>query len=466
MKRNWKRICFSAPFLSLVSLATTAVGAEKAKTAESFVESIGVCTHWTYSDTPYGFAYEKVRAKLVELGIRHVRDGLNPRIPELAKQGIRTMIVAEPEFGTPEQIRDKVKAINAQLFAIDAVEGPNEPDLFWMSNKKSYKGQGYEGGEASIINAVIAYQKDLYSAFKSDPATARITLVGSALGKTYEPGKNPFPKGALAKFVDWGNFHPYPGGNPFSIPFGYGTIEKYYWDGTQPSGNLDEFPYAFQTYQPTFAPKPMASSETGYSTDLNGTSEAAHAKYIPRLFAEYFRLGIQRTYSYELVDEFEDKLGTNREAHFGLLRRDVTPKPAYTALKNLIALLNDKGATPQFRPSSLDYKLDVRPAPGYDRTQFVHHLLLQKSDGDFYLVVWHEIANEDKSVQPRRQITPPDMPATLTLTTPIRSAVFYQPNDSAKPLRTVVNPQKLELKIPDRLLILKLTPETAKGGTP
>ena len=448
--------CITAGLLTL-SVAT-AWSAEQAKSTDSFLDSMGVCTHWTYSDTPYGFAYDKVRDKLSELGIRHVRDGLNPRIPDLAKRGIRTMIVAEPELGTPEQIRDKVKALNAQTLAVDAVEGPNEPDLFWISGKKSYQGQGHQGGDSGVINAVVAFQKDLYSAFKGDPATAKITLVGSALGKTYEPNKNPFGKGAIANFVDWGNFHPYPGGNPFSIPYRYGTIEKYYWDGTQPSGNLDEFPYAFQTYRPTFAPKPMAASETGYSTDTNGTSEAAHAKYLPRLFAEYFRLGVMRTYSYEFVDEFEDKNGSNREAHFGLLRRDLTPKPAYAALKNLIALLKDKGASGVFRPGTLDYQLDVRPAVGYDRVQFVHHLLLQKSDRDFYLIVWHEIANEDKSVQPRRQILPPSMPATLTLTTRIRSAALYLPNDSAEPVRTLANPQKIEMQVPDKLLILRLIP--------
>ncbi len=59
---------------------------------------------------------------------------------------------------------------------------------------------------------------------------------------------------------------------------------------------MDEFPFAFDIYAPPFAPKPMAT-ETGYSTFFDGPSEAAHAKYLPRLFCEYFRKGVQRTFS-------------------------------------------------------------------------------------------------------------------------------------------------------------------------
>ena len=90
-------------------------------------------------------------------------------------------------------------------------------------------------------------------------------------------------------------------------------------------------------------------------------SEAAHAKYMPRLFCEYFRKGIARAYSYEFIDEFEDKALTNREAHFGLLRRDGTPKPAYTAVKNLIAVLQEKGVPTGFKPDVLNYRLQISP---------------------------------------------------------------------------------------------------------
>lgn len=307
----------------------------------------------------------------------------------------------------------------------------------------------------------MLFQKDLYAAMKGDPATAKLTVIGPSLGKTYDPGggsPNPLANGSLTDSVDWGNFHPYPGGNPFSFPYPYGTLAKYYWFGTFPSANLEEFPYAFNTYRPPFAPKPMCATETGYSTFNDGTSETVHAKYMPRLFAEYFRLGIQRAYSYEFIDEFNDPAGTNHEAHFGLLRRDLTPKPAYTALQNLIRLLSDPKGKPGFRPGSLDFQLEVKPAGEYNKTQFVHHLLLQKSDGDYYLLLWHEISNEDASAHPHRQITPPPMPVTVTLNSRIDKATLYVPNDSTAPTQTWNHPKALSLEIPDRLVVVRLSP--------
>ncbi|MCW3094683.1 MAG: hypothetical protein JWL77_301 [Chthonomonadaceae bacterium] len=373
----------------------------------------------------------------------------------MAQLGVKSTVVAEPDANSPAELRDKIKAVNRKLQAVDAVEGPNEPDLFWVKNKKTYQGQRFPEG-------VVHFQKDLYAALKSDPATAKLTVIGPALGKTYDPGggsPNPFTSGLLADSVDWGNFHPYPGGNPFSVPFPYGTLTKYYWFGTFPSADLDEFPYALHTYSPPFTPKPMCATETGYSTFSDGQSEVIHAKYMPRLFAEYFRLGIQRAYSYEFIDEFADAAGANREAHFGLLRRDLTPKPAYTAIRNLIHLLDDSKGKKGFQPGKLDFRIDVQPSGEYTKTQFVHHLLLQKSDGDFYLLLWHEISDEDGSAHPHRQITPPDMPVTVTVTTPLKSATLYVPNDSMDAAQAWQNhPSTFSLKVPDRLVILRLSP--------
>ena len=64
---------------------------------------------------------------------------------------------------------------------------------------------------------------------------------------------------------------------------------------------------------------------------------------------EHFLRGEKRTYTYELIDEFDDPGKTNAEANFGLLRRDWTPKPAFAAMKNLLGLLSDPG--PAFTPA-------------------------------------------------------------------------------------------------------------------
>lgn len=133
----------------LMSAPGTAWAAqEQARSADSFVESIGVCTHWTYPDTPYGFAYADVKQKLLDSGIRHIRDGFGPRLVELGKAGIRVAVVADMdnnEDGGPatlQRILGRIKEVNAQGGAIDAIEGPNEPDFFWASFKKLSRAGG------------------------------------------------------------------------------------------------------------------------------------------------------------------------------------------------------------------------------------------------------------------------------------------------------------------------------------
>ena len=241
-------------------------------------------------------------------------------------------------------------------------------------------------------------------------------------------------------------------------------------DADDPNGGNGAL--AFLSYAPPFAPRPMAATETGYPTHKSGTSETAQGKYGPRLFCEYFAHGVKRTFWYEFVDEdeFPDPGGDNPECHYGMIRRDLSPKHAYTALKSLLTLLADPSAKPGFRPGTLSYTLDVRPVRGYkeplsgivsdyDRTQYVHHLLLQKGDGGFYLLLWHEIADEDADARPHRQIQPPALPAVLTLPPSVARATVYTYDDTGllRPAPGVLAPGgKLSLTVSDRVMVIAL----------
>ncbi len=480
-QRNTPKHLQAALGLTLLLALAGHAAPEQARPADGFVDSVGVNAHWNYPDTPYGARYAEVKRLLVASGIRHVRGDFN-RARDLAQSGITTMVSVGPghnedgDIHTVQKIRDQVKAANAGgVNAVDWVEGPNEPDLFWQKTPNedkygygavTYRGQGYAGGDKAIIQGVIAFQKDLYTTFKADPATAGLKIIGPALGKTYGYDvKSPFGPGTLTDFVDYGNFHPYPGGNPFSDRAGYDTLGWYIGHGTQPSANMDEFPYAFDIYAPPFAAKPMACSETGYSTYTGGQTEAVQAKYIPRLFCEYFLHGIVRTYLYEFVDAFDNK--ADRDSNFGLLRHDLTPKPSYTAVKNLLSLLSDKGAG-HFQARTLDYALTVRPVMdykelgsgqvvNYDRTRYVHHLLLQKRDGDFYLLLWHEVSDEDGGFTPHRVVTPPALPTTVALPPSIRAATVYVPNAGMAGTAAPIRGGQLTLNVPDEVMMVRLT---------
>lgn len=206
--------------------------------------------------------------------------------------------------------------------------------------------------------------------------------------------------------------------------------------------------------------KPLVATETGYHTAVNmpvgqaqpGVSEAAMAKYVPRLFMEYFNAGVPHTFGYELLDEWPDPQKDESEKNFGLLRNDYSYKPAATALKNTISLLRDPGA--EFTPGALDYTIT-----GGNRD--LHHSLLQKSNGDFFLALWQEVSSYDASN--RRDIAIADQPITLTLNTPISGAATYLPNDSLLPTASYGALIQLDLEVPDRLLLVRLTPVPEPG---
>ncbi|HWI56936.1 MAG TPA: hypothetical protein VNZ22_06905, partial [Bacillota bacterium] len=217
--------------------------------------------------------------------------------------------------------------------------------------------------------------------------------------------------------------------------------------------------------QPPFGSKPMCATETGYFTGTakGAVSEAVQAKYVPRLFCEYFGKGIRRTFHYELVDLWPSQ--DNDQHTRGLLHNDLTPKPAFTALKHLITLLKDEG--PQFQPGSLDYTLRVTPPTGYNRTQYVRHLLFQKRDGTFWLALYHEIANSSNHTAdgkelpgPTRSLTHPDMPVTISFGpgVSLAKAETFLPQASTAVVKTIEKPNELQLEVPDHVLLVKLTP--------
>ena len=338
---------------------------------------------------------------------------------------------------------------------IDAVEGPNEGDLFWPMKGYSYRGKRFPEG-------VMDYQHALYRAMRSRPGIADVLVIGPSLGRTYDPGAglpNPFSAGSMADAVDCGNFHPYPfGGNSFSPRFSYGTIKNYYWNGNFPSANLDEFPYNKLVYAPPFHPKPMAATETGYFTGRDGISEAVHARYVPRLFAEYARLGVRRTYLYELADEAAPHTNGTKEAHFGLLRADATPKPAFTALCSLLRLI---GRDAHADVDAVRPELTIMPQmpAGYDRTGFVHSLLLQSGRGRYLLLLWHEVASADTSATPPREIAVPVGSVTVGLPLSLRARSWYAYDPAWELRQHIIDVPSDHIEVPlrDEVVVIAIT---------
>jgi hypothetical protein len=194
--------------------------------------------------------------------------------------------------------------------------------------------------------------------------------------------------------------------------------------------------------------KHIQSTEGGYHNYIpsGGISEEAEGKYIIRMFAEFFRRGIARTYKYQLVDE--DKIG--KEGVFGLLHLNISEKATFRAVKNLITILNDKGSS--FIPDSLNYVLN-------GSLNNTRQILFQKRNSDFYLMVWLEVPSWD--INTHIDLYPPSQQVVLTLQNnkKISSATLYAFNNSADVNTSIlpINNNQITFNVTDKISIIKLS---------
>lgn len=438
-------------------------GAEPAKRSESFVDSMCVGVHWDYNDTVYGQHYDKVRDKLAELGFRHVRSGgsstdVIDKMKELAALGIKSTFVLDPSLGTkPDStywgnppnypIKDFVKDINdpsengVGTDVIDAVEMHNEIDITY-GDKRWYPDDSTPlsndpDSSRYWVKYIRVATRDTHAALESDPVTAGIPLYGPSL--TSEQAYTIV--GDLSASIDYSNVHWYLAGrHPETSGWGdngYGSHPYHVYHLARRQSPSD----------------PVVATEGGYSNAVNqnftNTSEEVTARYLPRLFLHSFNGGFERFCAYELVDEWPNPEKDDNEKNFGLLRNDLSEKPAYVALKNLTDLLKDPGSS--FTTGSLDYSLS-------GETTDVHRTLLHKRDGRFYVVLW--VGKPSYDPTNGEPIEVPSQRVTLTLNQPIEKASTYLPNESASPTAHYDAPAHLTLDVPDHPLVVELSPSS------
>ena len=325
--------------------------------ADSVVDAYGVGIHTNFLDTPYRDA-DAVAAAVKDLGVRHVRDDLYLDAPR-QYAAIRTVAAAGARFdlilGRPDGAAtpaDYVATV-ARLApgAVESIEGVNEWDL--------------KGGDGWVPE-MVGWQRGIWEAARANPATADLPVLSPALAFRW----NYAAVDDLSPWSDFANAHMYPGGH-------------------RPTTEIARI---LQALLGTVPGRPVVTTEAGYHNAVNARSshpavpEDVAGAYLPRLLLEHVALGDHRMYSYELIDSFDDPGLTNPEAHFGLLRHDLSPKPAYVAMKRLLHRLADPG--PSFDPGSLAFRVDGLPADG--RT-----LLTQKRNGRFVLLLWRDVTLYD-----------------------------------------------------------------------
>jgi hypothetical protein len=388
-----------------------------ARQADSIADAYGVCIHLPHLDTPY-LDELRVADAITNLGARHVRDDLyldNPRqyagIAALYARGIDfNLVMGRPDRpGTP--LAYALAAAALPPGAIASLEGVNEWDLFGR-------------GRANWVDEVVTWQKDLYAAANTVPTLANLPVLSPSMA--FRQNYQHLPD--LSPWADVANAHMYPGG---------------YKPGTE----IDNITAALRK---VVATEPIVTTETGYhnatatTSGHNPVSERAGGFYAPRLLLEHIRRGHARTFSYELIDQFNDTQRTNPEANFGLLRRDWSPKPAYTATQRLLRLVADPGGA--FTPKPLSLAASGWPADG-------RYVLTQKRNGSYVLLIWRDVSVWD--VAARKDVSVPA--ASITYTFPRRyKMVVDSINGSTRP--TVKTGTSLKLSVGGGVFAITLTP--------
>ncbi len=428
---------------------------EQARSADALVESMAICTHFRYNNIYDQPNWPALKAKLADLGIRYVRDGASANEGHVldyykslhTDHGIKTIMSVTNKAGIQLVLPSQVPGMitnNNRLASIEAVEGPNEVDLFDID---------YTG--ADRWQRTRNYMIDLKAALSGNPATAGIPIIAPAMANADADRNfnNDWRIAPIGDYVDYANIHYYTSGN---YPG---------WGGYLDAWKYNRADKAFGS-GPT---KPYYATEGGFSTalgDHRGVSETAQATYVLRMFAEHFKEGIFRTALYELMDEGPSN--NNYEHKLGIVRDNFSNKPAFTALKNFISLLQEPGSSiaarrsagQSFLPGKLDYA-----AVGTPTTANVDRLLLQKSDGSFHLLLWQRTSSFNLSS--KTDINVPAVNLTFRVGTPLSSATRYTFNDNGSMATHSVTLSNGQFTVPvtDRITVVRLVPSGSALGT-
>ena len=394
---------------------------ERARAAGRFTDSIGINVHLSYRTTGYGDT-RRVTALLEQLGVRHLRDGVTLGQTDvcrddraLAADGFRFTYITQAN-PTLAQLTSWASCVGR---ATEAFEGLNEYDI------------SHPSSDANWAATVRSSQQELYRSVKGTPELAAFAVVGPSL--TSEAAFRTV--GDLSPDLDAGNMHDY-----------FSTHEPE--TGGWGLGGYGSIAYNIRIARVVDPAKPIESTETGYGTDRaeRTVDDVAQATYLPRLLLQQFADGVPRTFSYELLDEGGAPFG-----HYGIVDGDLSPKPAYTALASLIAVLRD--TTDAFSTGTLRYTID-------GASDDVHHVLLQKRDGRYALALWIAASSYDPATRQSRDVPPEAI--TLQIAAPLRSAAVYAYGSDWRLHRTPLSTTApLHVTIGDRVTLVELVPAHA-----
>lgn len=392
----------------------------EALSSQDFANRIGVNTHIHYTDGGYADVPKTIDA-LRYLGVRNLRDSVpDPSLPggggynfdKFADQGFKFDFVVSPSLPLSKTLSLLETFARAHPHAIAAVEGPNEVNNWPVS----YKGE-------TGSKAAVDYQADLYAAIKDNPLLSALPVYNltswpELIGKS-----------------DVYNAHSYPP------------------KGEQPEDHVKNVVRQLHKLDHL---KSAVITEVGYYTlpgkgTWGGVDDATQAKLSLNLILDSIGMGISRVYLYQLLDAYPDPSNNEMEKHFGLFDIDYRPKPAASAIHNLLQTVaaNDpatpgaKRATPSLTVSAGDLN--------------VKRLLLDGDQKVSTLILWDE-----RKIWDSEKNAPLPVPAsevTVDSDAEIAKIDVIDPIKATEPVQTVRKARSVKVQLEGYPVLIKLQRE-------
>lgn len=430
---------------------TAAVGGDptgvQAKAADSVCERTGIVTHvdGSYYDAIWASHVLPAIQELAGVGLRHVRSGLNDP--------------ADNTFYTRhEQIRDaglkwQIAMRKWQPATIDSWL-PQVVTRLGSTAFSGFEGTNEQGGTTFVdadADTAFINQQGLWNTVRNTiglTASTHYVAGPSMLARDnvqrdlllYDGGDPALPRD-WASYLDMGTQHLYPDGNP----------------PLQGAYNNEAFRH------PYVAGFPWITSETGYhnANITGGLGHTEEAIYRVRMHFDWYDYqwgtdDMKRFYHYEILNK--GSLLTSRGDNWGLMSSADANGftagekfPAYWSVHNTLALFNDPTAV---TPGLLDYSVTPTTTPTGD-TGPIRHLLYQKSDGTFLLVIYRQVKVWDKSTSTAITVSPINV--TVTLNQSSRAMSDYIPRLSTAAQSTAVAATSHTISVDGDVHVLALT---------
>ena len=323
------------------------MAAQLAIHAYTFIDTIGVNTHIDFAR--YGYQnLAVVEASINYLGLKNLRDSAQTatdaqtwlQVAQATGAKFDDYIAETSPAGMSYDLSFAKQL--AQEGLLNYLEGGNEED------------DAYPAALGNTLAITAQFQQQVYATGHA----LGLPVINMSFGAGWTAANNwqghYGDVGDLCDYADYANAHTYP-------LVGQGTD----WT-TQRLNGLARL---------AAASRPVITTEIGWN-ESQSFGQDNIAKLAIQAVLDGMKNGNVKTYFYALYDD--------GSGLFGLMNQDGTAKPAGTAIHNLTTLLADTGANAAtFAPGSLAYTLGGATAND-------NALLMQKSDGSYWLSLWNE----------------------------------------------------------------------------